>query len=275
MLTGAAKGYDSGDESIQMTEQKRQDSFDLLGTYSRPMVAGISKYAQLRDMLTAAIHAGHWKPGAQLPPERDLVRMTGLSLGTVQRALRELVSEGLLVRSQGSGTYVAEGPRAIDAPLHLRFLGERGEPRYLPVFPKLISRTLIEERGPWSEWLRQTGRDIVRLDRRVRVGDEFQVFNRFYLNAQMFPDVAAAPLAGLDGANLKPLLNSKMNVRVADVRQRVGLEALSEEAASAIGVKPGTYGLHLESATSSGRLPLYFEESFIPPNNRRLDVSCS
>jgi GntR family transcriptional regulator len=258
-----------------MSEQKSPDSFDLLGTYSRPVAAGISKYAQLRDMLTAAIHAGHWKPGAQLPPERDLARMTRFSLGTVQRALRELASEGLLVRTQGSGTYVAEAPRAIDAPLHLRFLGEAGEPRYLPVLPKLISRTLIHERGPWSEWLRQSGRDIVRLDRRVSVGDEFHVFNRFYLNAQMFPEIAAAPLASLDGANLKPLLHSKMSVRVADVRQRVSLEALSAEAANAIGVKPGTYGLHLESATASGRLPLYFEESFIPPNRRRLDVSSS
>lgn len=256
-----------------MSEQIRQESFDLVGMYSRPIAAGISKYAQLRDMLTAAIRAGHWKPGAQLPPERDLVRMTRFSLGTVQRALRELANEGLLVRTQGSGTYVAEGPRPIDSPLHLRFLGEPGEPRYLPVVPKLLSRTLIRERGPWSEWLRQTGRDIVRLDRRVSVGDEFHVFNRFYLNAQMFPEIADAPLASLDGANLKPLLHNKMNVRLAAVRQRVSLEALSDEAANAIAVRPGTYGLHLESATSSGRLPLYFEESFIPPSNRRLDLS--
>lgn len=251
----------------------RPDAFDLLGTYSRPVVPGISKYAQLRDMLTAAIDAGHWKPGAQLPPERDLVRMTRFSLGTVQRALRELASEGLLVRTQGSGTYVAEAPRAIDAPLHLRFLGGPGEPRYLPVYPKVISRTLIQERGPWSEWLRQDGRDIVRIDRRVRIGNEFHVFNRFYLNAQLFPEIARAPLASLDGANLKPLLHSKMNVRVADVRQRVSLQELSGEAAKAAAVEPGTRGLHLESATASGRLPLYFEESFIPPNNRRLDVS--
>jgi GntR family transcriptional regulator len=246
---------------------------DLLEKYARPPVPGMSKYAQLRETLTAAIRGGHWKPGAQLPPERDLVHMTRFSLGTVQRALRELADEGLLVRTQGSGTYVAEGRRAIDAPLHLRFLGGPGEPRFLPVSPRVISRTLIEERGAWSEWLRQGGADIVRIDRRVTVGDEFHVFNRFYMNAQTFPKLATAPLASLDGANLKQMVHSEVNVPVTDVRQRVSLVKLSPEAASAAGVKPGTRGMHLESATAAGRMPLYFEESFIPPNDRRLDVS--
>jgi GntR family transcriptional regulator len=249
------------------------DPADLLDRYARPPVPGVSKYAQLRDTLSAAIRGGHWKPGSQLPPERELVRMTRFSLGTVQRALRELADEGLLIRTQGSGTYVAQGRRVIDAPLHLRFLGAAGEPRFLPLFPKVLSRTLIDERGPWSEWLRQGGADIVRIERRISVDGEFHVFNRFYLHAQTFPKIAAAPLASLDGANLKQMVHSELNGPVTDVRQRVSLVKLSPEAASAAGVKPGTRGMHLESATAAGRLPLYFEESFIPPNERRLDVS--
>lgn len=256
-----------------MSEQYRADPSDVLAKYSPPSVQGVSKYAQLRDTITAAIRGGYWKPGAQLPPERELARMTRFSLGTVQRALHELETEGLLVRTQGSGTYVAEGRRAIDAPLHLRFLGEVGEPRFLPVYPKVLSRTLIEERGPWSEWLRQRGADIVRIDRRVSVADEFQVFNRFYLNAQAFPSIASAPLARLDGANLKQMAHAEVNVPITDVRQRVSLVKLSPEAAGIAGVKTGTCGMHLESATAAGRLPLYFEESFIPPNKRRLDLS--
>jgi GntR family transcriptional regulator len=35
----------------------------------------------------------------------------------------------------------------------------------------------------------------------------------------------------------------------------------------------GTRGMLLESAAMGGREPLYFLESFIPPNDRRLDVS--
>jgi GntR family transcriptional regulator len=249
------------------------DPAELLDRYARPLVPGVSKYAQLRETLTAAIRGGHWKPGSQLPPERELVRLTRFSLGTVQRALRELAEEGILVRTQGSGTYVAHGRQPIDAPLHLRFLGEAGEPRFLPLFPKVLSRTVIAERGPWSEWLRQTGADIVRIDRRISVDGKFHVFNRFYMHAQTLPKIAAAPLASLDGANLKQMVHAELNVPVTDVRKRVSLVKLSAQVAAATGVKPGTRGMHLESATAVGRLPLYFEESFIPPNDYRLDVS--
>lgn len=248
-------------------------SLDPIDKYARPGMPGMAKYAQLRETLSAAIRGGHWKPGSQLPPERELARVTGFSLGTVQRALRDLAEEGIVVRTQGSGTYVAEGRGAIDTPLYLRFLGGEGEPQFLPLFPKVLSRKRIEERGPWSEWLRQTGSDVVRITRRISVNGEFTLFNRFYFNAETFPGIASAPLATLDGANLKQLLGGEINLPVTQMRQRVSFVKFPPEAASASGVKAGTRGMLLESAAAAGREPLYFLESFIPPNERRLDVS--
>lgn len=256
-----------------MSARDRTNPSELLEKYLHPPVSGVSKYAQLRETLTAAIRAGHWKPGGQLPPERELVRMTGFSLGTVQRALRELASDGLLVRTQGSGTYVAENRRAIDAPLHLRFLGRAGEPAFLPLFPKVLSRERIAAVGAWSEWLRQSGANILRIDRRISVNGEFNVFNRFYLNADAFPGIAEAPLAELDGANLKQMVGSFVSMPVTALRQRVSLVKLPQEATAALGMKPGARGMLLESAAAAGRQPLYFLESFIPPNERQLDVS--
>jgi GntR family transcriptional regulator len=256
-----------------MNEQDSLASARMLDRYARPGTPGVAKYAQLRETLSAAIRGGQWKPGSQLPPERELARLTRFSLGTVQRALRELADEGILVRSQGSGTYVAEGRGGIDAPLHLRFLGRDGEPTFLPLFPKVLTRKRIDETGPWSEWLRQTGADIVRITRRISVNGEFNLFNRFYFNAATFPRAASAPLATLQGANLKQLLGSEINTPVTEIRQRVSFVKFPEEAARAVGVKAGTRGMLLESAARAGREPLYFLESFIPPNERRLDVS--
>ena len=99
------------------------------------------------------------------------------------------------------------------------------------------------------------------------------MFNRFYLNALTLPSIAAAPLTTLDGANLKQMVHAEVSVPVTDVRQRVSFVKLSEQAARVVGVKPGTAGMHLESATAAGRISLYFEESFIPPSGRRLDIS--
>ncbi|MEY2619431.1 MAG: hypothetical protein RL522_2433 [Pseudomonadota bacterium] len=256
-----------------MKENASLASADILARYARPGVPGVSKYAQLRETLSEVIRSGHWKPGSQLPPERELARLTGFSLGTVQRALRELSEDGVLVRTQGSGTYVAQGRGSIDAPLHLRFLGREGEPTFLPLFPKVLARKRIDERGPWSDWLRQTGADIVRITRRISVHGEFTLFNRFYFNAATFPGIASAPLSTLDGANLKQMLAGDSNMPVTNVRQRVSFVKFTEEIATVTGVKTGTRGILLESAASGGRDPLYFLESFIPPNERRLDVS--
>lgn len=250
-------------------------SNQLIDQYARAVVPGLAKYAQLRETLSAAIRGGHWKPGSQLPPERELARLTRFSLGTVQRALRDLADEGLLVRTQGSGTYVAEDRAAIDAPLYLRFLGEEGEPQFLPLFPKMLSRERIDERGPWSEWLRPSDGAIVCIARRISVNAEFNLFNRFYFRADAFPGIAAAPLETLDGANLKQMLGGENNMLVTEMHQRVSFVKFSQETADVTGVKSGTRGILLESAALAGREPVYYLESFIPPNNRRLDVSAS
>lgn len=254
-----------------------QSSFpdELIDRYARDGIPGLAKYAQLREALSAAIRGGHWKPGSQLPPERELARLTRFSLGTVQRALRDLADEGILVRTHGSGTYVAEGRSGIDSPLYLRFLGREDEPRFLPLFPKLLSRQRIAARGPWSEWLRQTGDDVMCITRRISVNGEFDVFNRFYFRADGFPGIASATEAALDGANLKQMMAREINLPVTEMRQSVSFVKFPQEAAEATGVKPGTRGMLLESAALAGREPLYYLVSFIPPNDRRLEVSAS
>jgi GntR family transcriptional regulator len=257
-----------------MNEAATAEASDLLRKYARPSLSGVSKYAQLRETLVAAIRGGHWAPGHQLPAERVLASMTGFSLGTVQRALRELASDGLVVRTQGSGTYVAEGRGSIDEPLHLRFLSGSGSPVFLPLFPKVLERHRISGHGPWSHWLGQTDGDVIRIDRRISVNGEFTLYNRFYFNAATFPGLAKASLASLDGANLKQMLAREINMPVTDVRQCISLIRLPDEAVAAAGVKQGVRGLLLESAAFAGRDPLYYLESYIPPNDRRLDISC-
>jgi GntR family transcriptional regulator len=239
----------------------------------KPVPPGLPKYAQLREMLFAAIRAGHWKPGDKLPTETELTRLTPFSLGTVQRALRALVEEGLVTRAQGSGTFVAKGRGSIEAPLHLRFLGGEGEPQFLPLFPKVLSRRRIAERGPWSEWLGQKGADIVRVDRLLNVNREFDVFNRFYFNADTFPQISGKPLAALDGVNMKQLLASAFDMPIVNPRQRISLVKFPPDIGKVLGLKRATYGMLLESSASAGRHhPLYFLESYIPPNARKLDV---
>ena len=63
-------------------------------------------YQQLERALRAAIEHGVLEPDDALPAERDLATDLGISRITVRKAIDGLVSGGLLVRRQGSGTFV-------------------------------------------------------------------------------------------------------------------------------------------------------------------------
>jgi GntR family transcriptional regulator len=63
-------------------------------------------YQQLQRALRQAIDTRVLGPDDALPPERDLADEFKVSRITVRKAIDGLVSEGLLVRRQGSGTFV-------------------------------------------------------------------------------------------------------------------------------------------------------------------------
>ena len=65
-------------------------------------------YEKIKRVISDNIAAGIWRPHDRIPSEAELVAQFGFSRMTINRALRELTDEGLLVRLQGVGTFVAE-----------------------------------------------------------------------------------------------------------------------------------------------------------------------
>lgn len=61
----------------------------------------------VRNHVLSKIEAGEWAEGARIPSEADLVAQLGVSRMTVHIALRDLSAEGVLLRRQGAGTFVA------------------------------------------------------------------------------------------------------------------------------------------------------------------------
>jgi len=64
-------------------------------------------YYQLIERIRAEIESGRWQPEQQIPSESELCDLFDISRAVVRQALRELEYEGLLVRKQGKGTFVA------------------------------------------------------------------------------------------------------------------------------------------------------------------------
>jgi len=72
-----------------------------------PDAAGMPMYRAVKRALLRAIEAGTVAPGAALPSESQLGASLGVSVGTVRRAVDDLVAEHIVVRRQGRGTFVA------------------------------------------------------------------------------------------------------------------------------------------------------------------------
>lgn len=65
-------------------------------------------YQQVRRTLRTEVEQGDHPPGSAFITEREVCERFGVSTTTAVRALNELVAEGVLVRRQGVGTFVAD-----------------------------------------------------------------------------------------------------------------------------------------------------------------------
>ncbi|MCY7308098.1 MAG: GntR family transcriptional regulator [Rhodoferax sp.] len=150
-------------------------------------------YRLVKRALLRVIESGQCRPGLALPNEADIATAFGVSIGTLRRAVDELVHEHVLVRRQGRGTYVAlhNSDRFMFQFFHVE---PRPDPRYADVVPKReypMVECVAFERERASEAdataLRiQPGEPVFRIDNRLSLGGRAVVHDRISVAAQMF-----------------------------------------------------------------------------------------
>jgi GntR family histidine utilization transcriptional repressor len=80
-------------------------------------------YQRIKAWLLSRIEAGEWREGDRIPSEPELARRFKVARMTVNRAVRELAASQLLVRTPGSGTFVAP-PRHESTLVEIRSIAE-------------------------------------------------------------------------------------------------------------------------------------------------------
>jgi DNA-binding GntR family transcriptional regulator len=94
-----------------LTKVRRSSIRGILGIMEPRPVA----YRTLAGRLRTAIRDGEYADGRQLPTEEQLAASFSVSRQTVRRAMQDLVSEGIIYRVAGRGTYpVAERDRYVN-----------------------------------------------------------------------------------------------------------------------------------------------------------------
>lgn len=69
------------------------------------------RYLEIKEALYKQIVSNRWPPGYMIPTEHQLAEKYGVSRMTARHAVKQLESDGLLARVQGSGTFVKEGKK--------------------------------------------------------------------------------------------------------------------------------------------------------------------
>ncbi|MCJ9707883.1 histidine utilization repressor [Bordetella hinzii] len=70
--------------------------------------APLAPYARIKQHIIDNIESGQWAVNEQVPSENQLAAQFDVSRMTARRAILELTQDGMLVRTQGLGTFVAE-----------------------------------------------------------------------------------------------------------------------------------------------------------------------
>ncbi|MYN14809.1 GntR family transcriptional regulator [Pusillimonas sp. TS35] len=232
--------------------------------------SGVPKYRLVLNAITEGIKSGHWKPGERLPTEEELVQMIPYSLGTVQRALRLLVDQGIVVRQHGLGSFVAKQSLQIKNPWHCRFIADDGH-SFVPVYSKILGRDAAREPGRWSSYL-GTGVDTtVLVERVININHEFDVYSKFYFDRRVLPRLWEVSLDRLNGLNFRAHILGELNMPITHVDHYVTQVPIEKDIAGHINVKPATVGMRLDVLAGMGRdTPVYYQELYIPPTDRTL-----
>lgn len=163
--------------------------------------SAVPKHQQLRSIL-AELSTIQLRPGDMLPSERQLCADYGVSRITVREALGQLVSEGVLVRTQGKGTFVAH--ERVRSRLHIASFHDDMRRMGLEPSTVVLSAALATPPPETRERLRMTpGADAYRI-RRLRLADglPMSVDDAWY-NAGLLP--------GLDEVDLQTSLYEVLN----------------------------------------------------------------
>jgi GntR family transcriptional regulator len=85
--------------------------------------SGVPIYRQLVQQVRRDVMLGRLRPGDQLPSVSDVVGSLSVNPNTVVKAFSELEHQGLVVRRQGVGTFVAASPSMSSVPVAAGLLG--------------------------------------------------------------------------------------------------------------------------------------------------------
>lgn len=262
MKTGLQQIGKSKDPLVDRKAGERLEEILTAGMAETSAVAGRTKRTAARLAIVRAIQTGALRRGDLLPPELKLTAILGVSLGTVQAALRQLQENGVIVRRRGDGSRVASTEPLTSTIWHFRF-ASRASGAPLRITDEKVEIGMTAEHGAWSDFIGareayiRIGR-VLTLDNATRAGAEMFIDP---LLAPNLPRVAANELGML---NIRPYLEQKFGIVTAGAGHTARTVELDRETVDRYGLTPASHHFEIHArAFSNDNRPVYFQRIYV------------
>lgn len=205
----------------------------------------IPLYYQLESILRSKIEAGEILPGQRLPTEQELSQEYHISRATVRQALAALVSEGLLYRKQGKGTFVTEKAQQTKSVKltgfteDLFFQGPKAEVRILEVKSVPAPDRVAGELGL------DKGAEVMRFKRLRSVEGMPLSYVVNYLPPELGGKITEKDLTA---STMLRALEEKLKIPLGTIRHAVEAMKADVEVASLLGVNAFEPVLYIETS---------------------------
>lgn len=217
-------------------------------------------YQRLSDEILARIASGEWLPGQSIPTEAELTKLYGVAIGTVRKAVDTLVSEGLLERSQGRGTFVRRPSFNASFFRFFRQIDSSGS-QAVPT-SQVLSRTL--EQPPQAvihALVLKKHEQVVHLERVRVIEGQRKFYEDIWLPGSKFSsllDVEPSRFGNL----LYPFYEQQCGQHVASAQETLTVESASAETARILEIEEGKPVVVIERiALGYDRLPIEYRVS--------------
>ncbi len=191
-------------------------------------------YVRLRDELASRIAAGEWSADDALPSDNALARDHDLSVGTVRKAVQQLVDEGLLERRQGTGTFLRKP--AFDATLFRFFQAREGDSEASIPTSRLISRVRTTAPAHVAEALGTD--DVIRIERLRYLSEQPFLSEELYIPYETFAGFESLPDSEV-GPLLYPVYLDRFGVFVNRAEDEVRFGSADKTTAQRLGLSEG------------------------------------
>jgi GntR family transcriptional regulator len=218
-------------------------------------------YCQVNDLLRAMIRGGEFQAGDRFLTERQIVERFGISRATANKALSNLVAEGVLEFRKGVGTFLRGSLLDYDLRSLVSFTEKARAAGKTPTTRVLcLEMTFARDIDEAiREGLRQEADTPLYYLERLRLADDLPVIlERRYLVARFCPDLTEALVSG----SLYATLSEHYRLDVAGADEAIRAVNLQGDDARLLEVEPGAAGLAVDSTAYLGDgIPLWWEHT--------------